>query len=207
VRSLDVRDDTLGDGGLAAVDLAPDSVGNSELVGGAVGTFEIGVNQVLSRNIATEEVNSADLADNSVNARELVDNIIDDSDVVADAIGISEIAPDSVGGSELISNQVGGGELSELHEVASAFEFVEDGIAHDGAYGKGTATATCPPGEELLDASLDWTDDEDHNETAIAEIVIERSGDDSATVSGIFDGGGGPGAEAAFQAYATCIRG
>ena len=202
---------------LTAADLAPDSVGNSELaidsvagaeiIGGAIGTFDIGVNQVLSRNIAIEEVNSGDLADNSVGSRELADGIIDDSDIVADAVGISEIRPDSVGGSELIDGQVGAGELFEIHEVASAFEFVTDGTAHDGNYGKGTATATCPPGEELLDANLEWTDEENHNETAVGEILIERDGDDSATASGIFDGGGGPGQQAAFMVFATCIGG
>ncbi len=42
VRSVDVRDDTLANGGLGDVDLAPDSVGSSELANGAVSTPKLG---------------------------------------------------------------------------------------------------------------------------------------------------------------------
>jgi len=40
VYSLDVRNDTLGGGGLAAVDLRPNSVGQSEVANGSLGTGE-----------------------------------------------------------------------------------------------------------------------------------------------------------------------
>lgn len=41
VRSADVRDDTLENGGLQAADLRPDSVGTSEVIDGSLGTSEL----------------------------------------------------------------------------------------------------------------------------------------------------------------------
>ena len=64
---------------------------------------------------------------------------------------------------------------------------------------------SCPSSEKLLTVSLDWIDNNNHNETIVARgPTIDRSGDDSATIAGAFDGGGGAANPAAFQVVATC---
>ena len=80
VRSADVRDDTLEDGGLAALDLAQDSVGESEIAGDAV----------LSPEIASDAVRIAEIADNGVGS----------SEIAGSAVGTAEIATNAVAGGE-----------------------------------------------------------------------------------------------------------
>jgi hypothetical protein len=177
VRSADVRDDVLGGGGLAAVDLARNSVGESE----------IAANAVTSSEIAAAGVGK--------------------SEIGPDAVGGSEIAADGVGKSEIETDGVGANELDEVHEHDSVEQIVEDGTAHDGAYGIGTVVASCLfDSEDLLSVSIDWTDTNDHSERMLADVAIERSGIDSAVVQGAFDGGGGAANPAAFKANATCLQ-
>jgi hypothetical protein len=54
VLSTDVRDDSLGDGGLQAADLRPDSVGQTEIANSAVGSGE-----VIDGSLGTTELSSA----------------------------------------------------------------------------------------------------------------------------------------------------
>jgi hypothetical protein len=209
VRSADVRDDTEEDGGLAAVDLAPDSVGGSELISGSVGTFEIGANEVLSRNIAPSEVNAIDLANDAVSSSEIQDGAVDRLEIDTDAVGVPEIATDAVGGAEIGPDVVGPPELSSIHEHRGGV-FFSDETAHDGIWAIGTGTVACGANEDLLSASIDWGNggaDVGHGEKALANVVIERVGTDSATVSGAFDGGGGEDELASFEPVATCIGG
>jgi hypothetical protein len=135
------------------------------------------------------------MAADSVKGQELAVNAIDSSHMQSSSVGVDEIAGDAVGA----------GELVELHEHRSGLVEVVDGNAHNGVYESNTGTVTCGAGEQLLDASIDWIDDQGHEETALREIEIERAGDDSAEVTGIFDGGGAFQDPATFQAVATCI--
>lgn len=129
------------------------------------------------------------------------------AEIGADAVGASEIATDSVGKSEIVTDGVGANELDEVHEHESEEQIVEDGTAHDGAYGIGTVVVSCLfDSEDLLGVSIDWTDTNDHSERMLADVVIERSGTDSAVVQGAFDGGGGAANPAAFRANATCLQ-
>lgn len=64
VRSADLRDDTLENGGLQAADLRPDAVGTSEVTADAVGTDEIassavGSDEVIDGSLGTSELSSA----------------------------------------------------------------------------------------------------------------------------------------------------
>lgn len=80
---------------------------------------------------------------------------------------------------------------------------VDDGVEHDGAYGIGAGRVACQSADEdLLGASINWLDDNNHNERFLSEVEIERSGTDSALVWGAFDGGG----QAKFNAVATCLE-
>ena len=176
VRSADVRDDTLAGGGLTAADLGPNSVAASEIALGAVGASEIAIESVGSPEIENESIGSGD------------------------------IAFDAVGKSELDDNAVGARNIVELHEHEGTTEFVQDGTAHDGAYGVATGAVSCPLTEKMVSVSLDWVETNGHNETFVANVPeIDRSGDDTARITGAYDGGGGVGNSAIFHTVATCL--
>ena len=191
VRSVDVRDDDKKGGGLAAVDLARGSVGSSEIVTDGVGSPEIKPDAVRGSEIAADGVGSAEIA--------------------ANAVGASEIGTDSVGKDAIGIDQVGANELDEVHEHESEPVIVEDGTAHDGAYGIGSVRVACLfDSEDLLDVSIDWIDTNDHAERFLADVEIDRgviaSEADAAVVRGAFDGGGGSANPARFVAHATCLQ-
>ena len=226
VRSADVRDDTLEDGGLAALDLAQDSVGESEIAGDAVFSPEIGTdavriaeiadNGVGSSEIAGSAVGTAEIATNAVAGGEIAPDAVDANEIAADAVGsgkiptgaidASEIDFDAVGKAELAENSVGASSIVELHEHEGTIRAVEDGTAHDGAFGVAVGTVSCFSSEKMISASVDWLQTNNHNETFLANAPeFDRSGDDTATVIGAYDGGGGVGNPATFQAVATCL--
>jgi hypothetical protein len=197
VRSADVRDDDLSGGGLAAIDLARNSVGGPEIAANAVSGSEIAAAGVGKPEIGPDAVGSSEIATDGVGSAEIGPN----------AVGSSEIATDTVGKAEIVTDGVGANELDEVHEHESEEQIVEDGTAHDGAYGIGSVVVSCLfDSEDLLSVSIDWTDTNDHSERMLADVVIERSGTDSAVVQGAFDGGGGASNPAAFKAIATCLQ-
>ncbi len=191
VRSADVRDDDKNGGGLAAIDLARGSVGSSEIAADGVGSPEIKTDAVRGSEIATDGVGSPEIAEN--------------------AVGSSEIGTDSVGKDAIGVDEVGANELDEVHEHESEEVIVEDGTAHDGAYGIGSVRVACLfDDEDLLSVSIDWIDTNDHSERMLADVEIDRgvtaSEADAAVVRGAFDGGGGSANPARFIAHATCLQ-
>ena len=203
VRSGDVLDESLG-----AADLDADSVNASELVSGAVGTFEIGVNEVLSRNIALGEVNGGDIASDAVSSGDIANDAVGRLEIAQDAVGTVEIATDSVGGAEIATDSVTSGEVGSVSQ-REGLGLVEDDVAHDGIWAIGTDTISCNSGEVMLSVTMNWTDagiDVNHGEKAFSSAVIDPSGStDTATVSAIFDGGGGSDDPATFSPVATCL--
>ena len=107
------------------------------------------------------------------------------NEIATNAVRAEEIGTDSVGKDAIVTDGVGANGLDEVHEYESEEQTIADGTAHDGAYGIDTVTVAC------LFAS---------------EVKIERSGTDSATVHAAFDGGGGAGNPARYQAFATCLQ-
>ena len=86
---------------------------------------------------------------------------------------------------------------------------VEDGTAHDGAYGLGSVRVACLfDDEDLLNVSIDWIDANEHAEHMGGRRDRPRVTDssDSAVVRGGFDGGGGAANPAKFIAHATCLQ-
>jgi hypothetical protein len=71
VRSADVRDDDLNGGGLAAVDLARESVARAEIATGGVGVNEIATNAVRAEEIGTDSVGKDAIVTDGVGANEL----------------------------------------------------------------------------------------------------------------------------------------
>jgi hypothetical protein len=73
----DVRDDTLANGGLAAVDLQP----------GAVGTSAVANSSVRGADIATGAVNAAEVADGSLTGGDVADDSLTGADVAESTLG------------------------------------------------------------------------------------------------------------------------
>ena len=221
VRSVDVRDDDKNGGGLAAIDLARDSVGSSEIATDAVrgpeiaadgvGSPEIETDAVRGPEIATDAVGSPEIELDAVRASEIATDGVGRAEIAEDAVGASEIGTDTVGKDAIGIDEVGANELDEVHEHESEEVTVEDGTAHDGAYGIGTVRVACLfDDEDLLSVSIDWIDANEHAERMLADVEIDRgihaSEADAAIVSGAFDGGGGSANPARFVAYATCLQ-
>ena len=219
VRSTDVRDDTLGGGGLAPADLAPDSVGsselatdsvgNAELLGGSVGTNEIAVNGILSRNIGSDEVFSRNIANEAVNSNELATDSVDRLEISQDAVGVAEIATGGVGAGEVADGSLGAIDVDSIVERQGGIGVIEDATARDGNWAMDTETVECDPSEDMLSVTIDWTDagqDFGQAEKALGDVPeIEREGIDSATVVGTADVGGGSLDKATFVPVATCL--
>jgi hypothetical protein len=211
VRSADVRDDDKGGGGLAAIDLARGSVGSSELVTDGVGSPEIKADAVRGSEIAADGVGSPEIKTDAVRGPEIASDGVGSPEIAANAVGASEIGTDSVGKDAIGIDEVGANELDEVHEHESEEVVVEDGTAHDGAYGiAGVRVACLFDDEDLLSVSIDWIDTNDHAERMLADVEIDRgntaSEADAAVVRGAFDGGGGSANPARFIAHATCLQ-
>jgi hypothetical protein len=221
VRSADVRDDDNRGGGLAAIDLARNSVGGSEIVTDGVGSPEIATDAVRGPEIASDGVGSPEIALDAVRGPEIALDAVRQPEIATDGVGSPEIRTNSVGAAEIgtdsvgkdaIENDgVGANELDEVHEHESEEVVVEDGVAHDGAYGIGGVRVECLfEDEDLLSVSIDWTDTNDHSERFLADVEIDRSftasEEDGAVVRGAFDGGGGELNPARFVAHATCLQ-
>jgi hypothetical protein len=86
VFTTDVRDDTLGFGGLLAQDLAPGSVTGSEVLNETMSSFELGPFSVLSSEVADGQLNDEDISQSravdfvanigTVNSNSCVDPIV-----------------------------------------------------------------------------------------------------------------------------------
>jgi hypothetical protein len=231
VRSVDVRDDDKNGGGLAAIDLARDSVGSSEIATDGVGSPEIATDAVRGPEIATDGVGSPEIETDAVRgpeiatdavgspeieldavrAPEIATDGVGSAEIAEDAVGASEIGTDTVGKDAIGIDEVGANELDEVHEHESEEVTVEDGTAHDGAYGIGAVRVACLfDDEDLLSVSIDWIDTNEHAERMLADVEIDRGlhadEADAAIVRGAFDGGGGSANPARFVAYATCLQ-
>ena len=211
VRSADVRDDDRSGGGLAAIDLARGSVGSSEVATDAVGSPEIKADAVRGPEIATDGVGGPEIEPDAVRGSEIATDGVGSPEIAGNAVGASEIGTDSVGKDAIGIDEVGANELDEVHEHESEEVIVEDGTAHDGAYGIGTVRVACLfDDEDLLSVSIDWIDTNTHAERMLADVEIDRSvrasDPDAVVVSGAFDGGGGSANPARFVAHATCLQ-
>jgi hypothetical protein len=183
------------------------AVNSAKIQNGAVASVDILDGGVTSDDILNNNIAGIDILDGTITSADVLDESLSSLDLGTDSVGSSEIAADIVGSSEIAPNVVGADELDTIHEHNSPVTNIIDTTVHDGAYGFATATATCGAGEELLSVSVDWIDDNGHNETVFGGLLnpIDRVDPMSATVQVAFDGGGGAANPATFQAVATCI--
>jgi hypothetical protein len=122
VRSVDVRDDGLANGGLTAADLAPDSVGSSEVAPDSLDAVDLNAGSVAASEVSDESLGSDELAPSSVGSSEVSDESLGSADlgagsvggseVAADAIGSGQVAPDSLAAVDLAPDSVGNSELA-----------------------------------------------------------------------------------------------
>jgi hypothetical protein len=166
-----------------------------------------GSNTVFSDDIVNEEVTSPDIKNGSVGAIDIRAESVGSNKVADDSLGAIDLAPDSVGSSEIVSNVVGADELDLIHEHFSGVTDITDTTAHDGAYGFAQTTVSCGFGEDLLSVSIDWIDDNLHNETVFGGVddISRFTNPQTATARVGFDGGGGAADPAQFQVVATGI--
>ena len=207
-------------------DIVDGEVKVADIANNAVRTTHIGTGQVLSADLATDSVEGAeiaadaihasDLAHDSVGSEELQHNAVGALKIADDAVHAPDLADHSVGGEHLRTNSVakaeiavgavGGSELLNVHEHRSSAVPVFDHLPDDGFIGENGGDVSCGAGEQLLSASIDWTDTNGSSAAFLQEVEIDRTGtNDAAHVVGAFDGGGDHADLAEFEAVATCI--
>ena len=161
VRSADVRDDTLNNGGLQAIDLRADSVGGSEVATDAIGGEEVAPDSLGSLDLGPDSVGGSEVADDAIATGEIVDgqvthfdlgansvtgdnvfqsslsgadigsNSLFSSDIATDAVGSSEVAPSAVGSSEVANGSLGTAEFASSIPSARVTRSFNQGIPND----------------------------------------------------------------------------
>jgi hypothetical protein len=129
VRSPDVRDDTLANGGLQAVDLRADSVGTSEVAPDSLDASDLNADSVGTSEVADESLGSADLGISSVGSGEVALDSLGAADLSVGSVGASEVADESLGSADLAPDSVGNSELA-AGTIGSA-EIVDGGVTDD----------------------------------------------------------------------------
>ena len=203
-----VRQPEIAADGVGSPEIKPDAVGRSEIAADGVGSPEIKPDAVGGSEIAANGVGSADIATDAVRGLEIATGGVGSLEIAQNAVGASELGFGSVGKDAIEDGGVGANELDEVYERETLEVEVEDGTAHDGAYGVANARVACGGSDDdLLSVSIDWTDANGHNERFLSDVEIDRvTTADAAVVRGAFDGGGGTADPARFVAVATCLR-
>ena len=101
VLSADVANDALAGGGLAATDLAPDSVGSSEVALNSLTGLDLAPNSVSSSEIGSGSVGTSEVASESLTPFNLAPNSVASSELASGSVGTSEVATDSLTGSDI----------------------------------------------------------------------------------------------------------
>jgi hypothetical protein len=112
VRSADVRDDSLANGGLQAADLRPDSVGTSEVADDSLGSGDLAPDSVGSSEVAFKSLGSADLGVSSVGSSEVAPDSLGALDLAPDSVGASEVAAGTIGSAEIVDGGVANADLA-----------------------------------------------------------------------------------------------
>jgi len=191
-----VRTTHIGTGQVLSADLATDAVGSAEIAPDAIHPSDLAHDSVGTEELQHDAVGALKIADDAVHAPDLADHSVDSEHLRTNSVAKSEISVGAVGGSELLN----------VHEHRSSGFTVFDPLPQDGIMGHNTGEVSCGTGEQLLSASIDWTDTNGNDEAFLKEVEIDRTGtQDTAQVTGVFDGGGDHSNLGEFDAIATCI--
>ncbi len=220
VGSGDIKDDAvrskhIKDGQVKKHDLHANAVVSGKISDGSVSSSDIGDGQVGSADVADESLTSGDLGPDSVGSSEVIDNSLTSGDLGPDSVGSSEVAANSLTSGDLGAGSVGQSELgassvraSEVGDgiVARAGTPVNvaGGVAENGAYDVGTATASCNAGEELIGGTGQWTPDD--NASNNYELWLAEIRPNFAAETVVVDGGNDSGAAHTITAIAVCLQ-
>jgi hypothetical protein len=86
----------IADGTVGAADLGANSVGASEIGSSAVGTSEVADSSLTAADLAPNSVGSSEVIDNSLTAIDLAANSVGASEIATGAVGTSEVADNSL---------------------------------------------------------------------------------------------------------------
>jgi hypothetical protein len=181
VRSIDVRDDTLTNGGLRSVDLAPGSAGLRELDAGAFASPDIA---------PTASGGTFEIADNAVQGFEITDGAVRSADIGGSAVGTGQIA----------DNAVRSEELGPIYERMGNQVFPDGGTGQNGDWGTAKSSASCFFGDELISAYAVWHGAEPGEELAISSLNMNPDSE-TATAVGASDSSFDHG----FEVFVVCL--
>jgi hypothetical protein len=95
VRSEDVRDDTQSGGGLAASDLGPASVGQSEVANGSLTGAEFADRSIGGQKIGNETLSGANVTDGALFGADIANDSLGAADIGTSAVAAGELNPDA----------------------------------------------------------------------------------------------------------------
>lgn len=182
IRSVDVRNDTAGGGGLTGADLAPHSAGLDELDPAAFAAPDIS---------PTASGGAFEIADNAVQSFEISDGVITGADVADNSLGASEIATGGVRAEELGPN---------IYDRMGNQVFPDGGTGQNGDWGTAQSTSSCFSGDELISAYAVWHGAEPGEELAISSLNMNPDTETAVAVGASdsrFDHG--------FEVFAVCV--
>jgi hypothetical protein len=181
IRSVDVRNDTAGGGGLTGADLGPSSAGLEELDPAAFAAPDIS---------PTAGGGAFEIADNAVQSFEISDSAITGADIGSSAVGHDEIADGGVRSED----------FGPIYERMGNQVFPDGGTGQNGDWGTGRSSATCFSGDQLLSAYTSWHGAEPGEELAISTLHMDLDTETAVAVGASdssFDHG--------FEVFAVCL--
>jgi hypothetical protein len=151
LRSVDIRDDTSPNGGLAAVDLAASSVHSAELATDSVNTTEIVPDSIRQGDISTGGVGPSEILNGAVTTTEIPDNHLDEIDIAPGGVGSSEVVDNSLVQGDIATSGVGGLEIAansvDSDEIPNFALVNEDiGVLYAVVSANGTVVSSSSPG-------------------------------------------------------------
>jgi hypothetical protein len=176
--------------------------------GGAYAANTIGSADVIdeslqSVDIKDGEVKTSDLRNSSVTSLKINNGSVLNAEIANNAVTSGKILDNSIEAADIGSGAVGADELGTVHEHFGPLTNIADVTAHDGSYATSTAAVSCGAGEDLLSATVDWTNSGGHNERNFVGVLsTDRGEPETAVVEVNYDGGA---TTASYQPVAYCL--
>jgi hypothetical protein len=155
----DYPNPTLGAGVVSAGNLAPGSVGTSELADASVTSGKLAAGAVTQGKLAPGSVGSDELVDGSILGSDLAPRTIAEDNLAVDSVGTAALKSHSVLNENLTPSAVGRTNIGRAEvwarHLGNAFVLESDPVAVAPGETK-DATVTCPDGARLLGGGFEW---------------------------------------------------
>jgi hypothetical protein len=151
---------SIADGSILSSDLAPDSILTPALADNAVTSQKIADGAVSESDIGNGEVTSQKIHDGTILNEDIANNAIDSTKIFENSVGSAKIQNGAIAANKIAGNSITTFQIA--NPGISAFDLAP-GIAHASALGQtsassegevasgiAVATATCPPGSQML---------------------------------------------------------